>query len=491
MNDPSASNDIDAQLKALLASGDLGRALQMAMAIVQQQPQHAEANLTLAKIRLKQGLWTEAEKTAQKVLAARPDDQEIMLIISTIHGARGQTASALDWCDQVLSGTPGSQAALRTRAQLLERAGDIQAALDILDRPELAGSDPGASMLRARCLIRNKEHAQAIQALDECLSSWNLDPSTAAAARARFLMLRAKANDALGHYDDAFADACAAKQLTPVPFNASTYAADIDQLIQTFTSEQIQPVAGYEGSQHQHVFIAGMPRSGTTLVEQILDAHPQATGVGEAKEIDICARRLQEIIGAWTPWPSCVNGLTPEFRQQLAASYEHALIQYGFEDSGTFVNKNLHNLKLLGLIAMLFPNAKVIFTHRDPRDTGVSCFMGNFSPHVHPELQTVEDVAMAIEQHHRLMDHWKSVLNLPWMDVQYEDLITDQDRITREMVEFCGLPWDDRCLQFFDSGRTVMTLSYDQVNKPMYTTSIGRYRNYEQHIEPLMKLAAD
>ena len=138
---------------------------------------------------------------------------------------------------------------------------------------------------------------------------------------------------------------------------------------------------------------------------------------------------------------------------------------------------------------MLFPNAKVIFTHRDPRDVGVSCFLGNFSSHVHPELQTVEHVALAIEQHQRLMDHWKSVLNLQWMDVQYEDMIKDQERVTREIVEFCDLPWDDRCLQSHKSGRTVMTLSYDQVNKPMYTTSIGRYRNYEKHIAALMPLA--
>ena len=102
MNDPSPSTDIDAQLQATLASGDLGRALQMAMSVVEQQPQHPEANLTLAKIRLKQGLWAEAEAAAHITLAARPGDESILIMMANIHGARGQTASAIEYCDQVL-----------------------------------------------------------------------------------------------------------------------------------------------------------------------------------------------------------------------------------------------------------------------------------------------------------------------------------------------------------------------------------------------------
>ena len=488
LNDPSSGN-IDAQLQAALASGDLGKALQMAMSIVQQQPEHVEANLTLAKIRLRQGLWAEAEAATRIVLNARPEDESLLIMMANIHGARGQTASGIECCDQVLARNSASTGALVTRAKLLERSGDVEKGLETLNRPEVPDADPVAGMLRARCLIQKKEHAKAIEVLDECLSSWALESPAAAGQRARLLLLKAKAHDAIAQYDDAIADAITAKQLTPVPFDPANYVAEVDQLIQTVTLEQIQPLPEFTASEAKHIFIAGMPRSGTTLVEQILDAHPQAVGVGEAKELHICASRLQSIIGAWTPWPSCVNGLTADHRRQLSASYEHALLKHGFASSDCYVNKHLFNLKLLGLIAMLFPNAKVIFTHRDPRDVGVSCFLGNFSSHVHPELQTVEHVALAIEQHQRLMDHWKSVLNLQWMDVQYEDMIKDQEKTTRQIVEFCDLPWDDRCLRSHESGRTVMTLSYDQVNKPMYTTSIGRYRNYEKHIAALMPLA--
>ena len=178
--------------------------------------------------------------------------------------------------------------------------------------------------------------------------------------------------------------------------------------------------------------------------------------------------------------------MTSQQRQQLSRSYEQALIGYGFDSNGLFVNKNLLNLKFLGLIAMLFPGSKVVFTHRDPRDTGLSCFLGNFSTRMHPELQSIEHIQLAIEQNRRLIDHWKSELPLEWMDVEYADMINDQDRVSRSLVEFAGLPWDDRCLAFYESGRTVMTLSYDQVNKPIYSSSLGRYRNYESHLGPLL-----
>ena len=173
-------------------------------------------------------------------------------------------------------------------------------------------------------------------------------------------------------------------------------------------------------------------------------------------------------------------------RQQLSQSYEQAILGYGFKPGGLFVNKHLLNLKFLGLIAMLFPKAKVVFTHRDPRDMGLSCFLGNFSSRMHPELQSVESIALAVEQNQRLLDHWKSELPIEWMDVDYADMIHDQDRVSRSLIELAGLPWDDRCLSFYDSGRTVMTLSYDQVNKPIYSSSLGRYKNYESHLGPLL-----
>ncbi|MDG2094800.1 MAG: sulfotransferase [Phycisphaerales bacterium] len=481
-----SQNTSEAQLESFMKAGDLGRALQLATAMTGQDPAHHSANMALAKIRLMQGLSSDAQIAVEKVLGSTPDNEEAMFLMVGILAARGHTAQGLEWCDRIHSINPDSVRCQIRKAQLLERDGKSSKALELLDQPIVPAGDLEAGLINARCLIALKRYEEAIKVVDECLASWSLTGSASTDRRARFLYLRVKANDLLGRYDDAFADAKAAKQYTQIPFDPKAYVSEIDQIIQTFTRDKLEPLPGFEASEHRHLFIAGMPRSGTTLVEQILDAHPEGTGVGEAKEIHVIAARLQQTLGSWVPWPGCAASMTAQQRQQLSESYEQALIGYGFDSNGLFVNKNLLNLKFLGLIAMLFPGSKVVFTHRDPRDTGLSCFLGNFSTRVHPELQSIEHISLAVEQNRRLIDHWKSELPLEWMDVEYADMINDQDRVSRSLVEFAGLPWDDRCLAFYDSGRTVMTLSYDQVNKPIYSSSLGRYRNYESHLGPLL-----
>ncbi|MDG1838828.1 MAG: sulfotransferase [Phycisphaerales bacterium] len=422
-------------------------------------------------------------------LKFRPDDEEIEICLARVYSSLGKSQQSLEWCDRVLVKSPSSTAAREIKANVLERKGDWQGGLAALESINENTKSPQLNWLTARCLLQSDDREAALKTIDEGLSLPNMEHPNNAAIRARLLLQRAKIFDGMDQYDSAFLDAQTAKKLIDVPFDQDLYVSEIDQLIETFSAEQLQRKDGHIGSECSHVFIAGMPRSGTTLVEQILDSHPDATGVGEAKEIDILARSLQKLIGSWSPWPKCARDIGPEDGKKMLASYEDSLARHGYALPSTFINKNLKNVRLLGLIAMLFPHSKIVFTRRDPRDVGISCLMGNFSPRVHPELMDLDRIAMAIEQNDRLIEHWKTVLPMPWIEINYEDVVADKNRMTRDVVEFCGLPWDDRCLEFYDSGRTVMTLSYDQVNKPIYNTSVGRYRNYESHIDPLMALA--
>ena len=478
---------IDAQLQSAYQSGNLGQALQLAEQVLQHDPAHPEANLTKAKVRYRQGLHNDAEAAARAALDARPEHAPTMVLLADIEGRRGRTSLAMEWNDRILAADPGAVTALYQRAILLERSGDWSAALEALDRPELALPDPHRQLLRARCQHASGETDAAITTLDDALGTWGMDSPRNVPLRTRLLLMRAKCLDAVGRYEEAFADARTANELVPSGFNAEAFEAQVDQIIELFTVERC---AAGDGPL-RHVFIAGMPRSGTTLVEQILDAHPSATGVGEAKEFMAYASNLQKMLGAWAPFPACIDGLNAEARDQLASRYESDLAQHGFDIPGLAVNKNLANLKLAGFIAMVLPDARFIFTTRDPRDTGISCFMGNFSSRLHPELQDIGHIALAIQQHERLRNHWKTVLGDRWIEVGYEDLVADQENRTRSLLEFCGLPWDERCLRFHENERTVMTLSYDQVNKPMYASSTGRYRNYESHIGPLLELVED
>jgi hypothetical protein len=136
----------------------------------------------------------------------------------------------------------------------------------------------------------------------------------------------------------------------------------------------------------------------------------------------------------------------------------------------------------VGLLSRLFPRTRVIHALRDPRDVAISCYMGGFNNRMHAWTTRIEWAACAWEQSRRMMEHWRSSLDIPILDVRYEELVRDPDTQFPRLIEFLGLEWDDACRDFYKSKRTVRTLSYDQVNRPIYTTSAGRNANYADHI---------
>jgi hypothetical protein len=151
------------------------------------------------------------------------------------------------------------------------------------------------------------------------------------------------------------------------------------------------------------------------------------------------------------------------------------------------VNKSLENYRNLGLVAVLFPAAPVIHCVRDPRDTCVSCYMSSILPGPHPYITDLRDLGFAYGQYERLMEHWKRVVTQPILEVGYEALVDDLEAESRRIIEFVGLDWHDACLRFHASGRIVRTASYEQVRRPIYRSSIGRYQRFEQHLGPLME----
>ena len=154
----------------------------------------------------------------------------------------------------------------------------------------------------------------------------------------------------------------------------------------------------------------------------------------------------------------------------------------GHTGTAMLVNKNLQNLLHVGFIHQLFPRARFILTRRDPRDVAVSCFFGQFRAEAMPYLFSMDHIADALAAVERLTAHWLEVLPEQATSVRYEDLVRDHEAQTRRLVGFAGLGWDERCLRYYESGRTVMTLAYDQVSRPIYDSSIGRHRHYESHL---------
>jgi hypothetical protein len=229
-----------------------------------------------------------------------------------------------------------------------------------------------------------------------------------------------------------------------------------------------------------------MPRSGTTLVEQILASHPEGAGAGELPDVIGMATGLPRVLGVPEAYPECVADLDRAALDRLAEGYLKR-VQGRFPDARRVVDKMPQNFLHLGLIALLFPKARVVHCVRDPLDTCLSCYTTAFAV-PHDYARDLGHLGRYYRAYARLMQHWRRVfeaLDRPLLELPYEDVVADLEGRTRTLLAFVGLPWDERCLRFHETRRDVGTASYDQVRRPIYNTSIGRWKRFERHLGPL------
>lgn len=316
-----------------------------------------------------------------------------------------------------------------------------------------------------------------------------------------------------GCYDLAFPCYCQANGLkqqvyrqAKQAFDAGKHRALIDSLIAVFTPSFLERARTFGIDSEVPVFVVGLVRSGTSLVEQILASHPQVHGAGERKEIDKLANSLSVgaggVVSEWLPdtrhlspltthqeprttllrYPGCVQHLGPGTARSLAYGYLQRLARHAGAAS-RIVDKMPHNYLHLGLIALLFPRARIVHCRRQPLDVCASAYFQNFK--WMPHAASLEDIAFHQRQYERLMEHWRRVLPVPVHEVVYEELIADAATVSRALVAACGLDWDERCLSFYRTDRVVQTASKLQVRRPIYNGSVGRWKAFQAHLEPL------
>jgi hypothetical protein len=235
------------------------------------------------------------------------------------------------------------------------------------------------------------------------------------------------------------------------------------------------------------VFIVGVMRSGTSLVEQILATHPKVFGAGELSYLsEAAAAASNSDWASGIPFPSFWNHLSVSRANQLASTYLDRI--YELNSTAHYVTDKMpENFLFLGTAELLFPNCRVIHCVRDPRDTCLSCHMTDFASGK-DFSRNLGHLARYYQDYARLMEHWKKVLTIQVLDVRYEDLVADPAGQTRRMLEFLELPWDDQCLKYHQNKRHVATASREQVRQPIYSSSLGRWKHYEKHIPELLAL---
>jgi tetratricopeptide (TPR) repeat protein len=288
--------------------------------------------------------------------------------------------------------------------------------------------------------------------------------------------------DDLGDFTRAFRSYQRANELQKTaaePYDREGWTRFVDDLTDVYTRETLDTPHRGASDSVRPVLVCGMPRSGTSLIEQIISSHPHAKGAGELHFWGRAVQKHQTAIRREIP----DEALT----RKLAAGYVR-ILEGHFHDATRVVDKTTFNADLLGPIHAVFPHARMIYVRRHAIDTCLSCYFHQLPPTL-GFCMDLTDLAHYYRQHHRLIEHWRSELPAgALLDVPYAELVADQEGWTRKILDFLGLEWDSRCLAFHKTQRPVVTASYWQVRQKIYTSSLGRWRHYEKFVGPLREL---
>jgi hypothetical protein len=258
----------------------------------------------------------------------------------------------------------------------------------------------------------------------------------------------------------------------------------VDGMMSAFGPDFFARTAGVGLNTRRPVFIFGLPRSGTTLIEQVLASHAQVHGAGELALARRSFTAIPAALGLSASPIECISRLDAATIRSLAEQHDRKLAALAGNGITRVVDKMPDNYMYLGLLAAMFPDAVFIHCRRDLRDVAVSCWMTDFRSL--RWANNKEHIARRFQQYCRLMEHWRAVLPVPMHEVDYEDAVADLDPVARGLVAACGLDWEPACLEFHRTQRPVRTASVVQVRQPVYQRSAGRWRHYETALADLL-----
>lgn len=461
--------------------GDYLQAINYLQQALENTDEPLEALGVLARLYLEYGMHQQAIDSCKKAMEIDTGNKSAHFFLALALSDSVHYEEALKELDLLALDAPDSPLLLGARANLLDRLGHHEDAHQIIKSLINKGSALNNIVnVYARLCHKFDECDEATTMIYQTLKKTDLDKSY----RRGLLFTLGKLQDRLHNYDSAFEAIHEANELKPYVCDHDKYTNYINQLIHPDITALIKKPRIISSTHRINpVFIFGMPRSGTSLVEQIISSHPDVVAGGERQEISSLVSKLPFMEGVKGSYPECLTRLTPELIKQMLMGYDS--FTRGLEAGVTLVTDKMpENYQHLVFIRMLFPDARIIHCLRNPMDTCLSCYFQQFSGY-HDYAYKLEDLGKHYSEYKRLMNHYRDVDKIPFMEVQYEELVHNTEEITRQMIDYCNLEWDESCLHFYDSDRVVRTASYDQVNKPIYTGSIDKWKHYESHLEPL------
>ncbi len=349
----------------------------------------------------------------------------------------------------------------------------------------LSPADAQAHWMLARLQRYTSTQHADFQQLQQLLDA----PAASADDRSYLHFALGKMYEDCAQYDEAFQHYAAGNRLEgrKCHYRPDAYRERVDALIAAYSPDTLARLAAAGNPSRKPLFIVGMPRSGTSLVEQILASHSQVHGAGELSWLVKTEHDLPGFLRSSQAYPACIREMNPQQIELLAGKYLGYLDVLSDQGACTYVTDKLPgNYERIGLISLLFPQARIIHCQRDPLDNAVSQFSLLFQGAIEYS-HDLFNLGAHYAEYRRLMAHWQNLMPERILDVSYEALVANHAAETRRLLDFLQLPWDPDCLKFFEAQRTVRTSSDLQVRQPIYTSSIGRWKHYEKYLEPLRR----
>jgi tetratricopeptide (TPR) repeat protein len=445
-------------------------------------PDFVAARTDLGQLLREQDRFAEAVECLRAAVATEPDNARTHFLLGGTYAPAGLTFDAIASYRRALQLNPRHAGAWLGLAHTLKTVGRTAEAVDAYHESAKLRPNNGEIYWSLANLKTYRFSDQEIAAMEEKLGSGGL--SRLSEVNMRFAL--GKAWEDRGDYERAWEHYSAGNRRRREEEWYDPVHTEVlnDAIRRVFDAGFLSARAGAGEPDPAPIFIVGLPRSGSTLLEQILASHSDVEGTAELPYIGRVASSLNLNRADGVNYPAAVRELDAAHLRRLGQDYLRLAHMHRRRGTPRFVDKMPNNFPHVGFIHLILPNARIIDARRDPLDTCVSCYRQLFA-RGQPFTYDLVDIGEYYLEYRRMMDHWHAVLPGQVLTVQYEELIADFEPQVRRLLDFCGLPFEENCLRFHETERPVRTASAQQVRRPLNTEAIGRWRHYERHLDEL------
>lgn len=449
-------------------------------------PDFSLAKIDLGRLLQEQHRYPEAVECFSQVAEMEPNRPKPHFLLASALAPLGRTFEALDAYRRAIELRPNHAGALLGLGHTLKTVGRQEEAIEAYRQCIRVKPDNGESFWS---LANLKTYQLTDEDVREMESSLAKPDDLTDQSMVNFLFALAKASEDKGDYESSwdYYSRGNGKQRMLEHYDPVQTEVTNDEIIEVFNKDFLKNQSGTGHQDSSPIFVVGLPRSGSTLIEQILASHSQVEGTSELPYLGRVATSLNRNRADGINFPFAVRELGPEHFAALGQNYLDQATLHRTQGLPRFIDKMPNNFPTIGLLHLILPNAKIIDARRYPLDSTLSCYRQLFAKG-QTFVYDLTDIGEYFLQYQRMMDHWHEVLPGRVLTVQYEEMVTDFDNQVRHLLEYCELPWEDACAKFHQTDRPVRTASSEQVRQPVYKKSVHFWRNYEPHLGELIEV---